>query len=329
MLRKLLPFSRSLHSSRFFSTPASRFFDGVWASQKLLSIPTASRVQAAHFDIAGTVVDQYCIAPFQPFQQAFANLGFSLSLKQIIGPMGMSKHKHIEHLLKDIEHEFQQKYQRYPNEKDAEEIFDAFMLMLPDSVKQRTELTPHTDLALNFILKHNIKFALTSGYPRVAADLATAKLRKLFYVDASTTADEVDGSRIAMIRKNNEKLAVQMSKTILFTDATNDILNVRSATDQSWVIAVLGSSVCFNINSTEMEKSLCEDTLIVKRGIARQELLKSAPHAVIEDMSHVPMAIVAISAAIDQGLEPASTHKIEIEIPNAKPRQVIGMSNRK
>jgi phosphonoacetaldehyde hydrolase len=327
MLRRLLPLSGK--SPRFFSTVPLRDPNSIWASQKVLSIPQASRVQAAHFDVAGTVVDQFCIAPFLPFQQAFADIGFPLTIKQILGPMGMSKEKHIEHLLKEIEDKFFQKYHRHPNQNDVKEIFDAFMLMLPDAVKQRTELTPYTDLALKFILQHNIKLALTSGYPRTAADLATVKLRKLFQVDASTTADEVDGSRIAMIRRNNEKLGVEIAKTILFTDATNDVRDVRSVKDQSWVIAVLGSSVCFNITSTEMEESICEDTLLVKRGIALQELLKSGPHAVIEDMSQAPLAIAAISAAIEKGLDPAATDRIKIEFPDVHLQQVSGMSYRR
>jgi phosphonoacetaldehyde hydrolase len=321
MLRNFLSLPRQLapSSRRFFSQIASQHPNFHWAHQRILNIPLASRVEVLQVDAAGTIVDPHCIGPFFPFEEVFSKRGFKLTEEQILGPMGMSKIKHIEHLLNEIEDAFYKKYLRKPAQTDVKEIYDAFMLLLPESVKQRTQLTPGTELAVNFILQNNMKLALTSGYPRAIADLALVVFRKLFPFYESTTSDEVsDGSRIAMLRENNKKLGT--TRTIFLTDAPNDIANVLGnirADELIWVIGISGSSVCMNITSADVEKTISEKELLQKRKIAKLELEKCEPHAVIEDMSQLPFAIAAVCTALHQGLKPANTKNITLEFPDA------------
>ncbi|MES2218805.1 MAG: HAD hydrolase-like protein [Pseudomonadota bacterium] len=325
MFRNLLSLTRRLApNSRFFShSELQPYLDFCGAWKRILEVPVASRVQGVNFDIGGTIADQYCIAPFSAFKDAFSAKGFELTEQQILGPMGMSKIKHIEHLLNDIKEQFYKKYGRVPGQHDVNEFYAAFLLLLPESIKQRTQLTPDTETAVNFILQSQIKLALTSGYPRVAADLASKEFRKLFPRYVSATADETDGSRIAMIRQNNRNLDVAMSNSVFFTDSPYDISNTRSD-GSCWVIGIYGSSVCMNITSARVAETISEEELIRRREQAKFELEKCSPHAVISDMRQLPFAIASVCEALHKGLKPETTKRITIEFPEAKPNQASG-----
>lgn len=322
MLRNLSFVPRQLNSNsrRFFSHAALPNPGFLWAQRQILNTPQNCRIESVQFDVAGTILDANCIGPFAPFRKVFFNRGFDLTEKQILGPMGMSKIKHIEHLLNEIKGEFYKKQRREPDQTDVQEIYKEFMLLLPASVKQRTELTLGTEEAVNFILQNKMKLSLTSGYPRDIADIALINFKKKFPGYESTTSNEVaGGTRIEMIKHNNKKLG-KISRTIFFTDAPNDIVNVRE--DGSiWVIGVSGGSVCMNITSVEVEKNVSEAELQLKRQMARCELEKYKPHAVIEHMGELPFVIAAVCKAIHKGLEPKSTKKIRVDFPEVTCQQ--------
>ena len=289
----------------------------LWASHQLLSIPKKHHMMLLQADGAGTVFDPFCIAPLQAFSTVFSRRGFSLTHAQITGPMGLKKMEHIQHLLhKELALPWTKKYQKNPDEADAEMLLSEFTATLNNTIAAYSTPTPHMNVVTNFLKQHTILSALTSGYSRKTIDLILPNVRDVMNFHVSTAADEVkDGKRISMIIENMNRLnmpACDMKRVIFFTDASSDILNVRASKNNPWIIGVSGFSTHVGITSKDDLKLMAPADLLEKRASAKKLLLESGAHAVIHDMSEAPLAIVSASQALFQGQIPMNTDSLAI-----------------
>ena len=322
-----MPLSRIVtQTCRLFSTSAKQslgqhYFR--WSSQQMLSIPHQRRILLAQTDGAGTVFDDYCIAPFHAFTNLFARRNLHLSHAQITGPMGIKKIDHIQHLLFiELKAQWEALYGRTPTKDDVNLLHEEFIKELNGSIADFSAPTKGTDLAVAFLARHSILSALTSGYSRDTFNRAAAKLNALYPFATSTTADEVaDGARISMLEQNMSKLEVPTSETdrvIFFTDACSDVANVRSAKNIPWIIGVSGYSTHVGITSKKQLASTSAKDLENQREGAKCLLLKSGAHAVIHDMSELPLAIVAAGQALIQGKRPSQSQLLAIDYPECE-----------
>ena len=58
--------------------------------------------------------------------------------------MGLKKIEHIKQLLEEIRESWKTKYNRYPDERDAEILHEEFNLLLNESLPHYTKMTPHS-----------------------------------------------------------------------------------------------------------------------------------------------------------------------------------------
>ena len=311
--------NRLAPNHRLFSTAFHQHPNYAWASKKWPILPQ-QRVVFAQFDLAGTLVDEFCIAPFDAFSELFLNLGFNLTPEQITGPMGLKKIEHIKHLLEEIREEWREKYGRYPGAQDAENLNQTFNQLLQKSLPKYTALTPKAELALDFIFKHLDGYALTTGYPRAAANIAMSELIKKYPPMAITTSDEVS-TRIGMVEANNRKCHLTQEErrhVIFFTDAGSDVESLRSANEYPWTIGISGASTHNEIISLETAKKMSPELRQEKRTKASDILYKKGAHCVIEDLSELPLALVAVNHLIQDGLKPKEVNTFELPSPNAE-----------
>lgn len=317
-----LPTLRALHyASRFFSSVPSKTAHEkytMWATQQMLSYQGENRVRLVQTDGAGTIVDQYCLAPLNAFRLLFSRRGFDLSHSQITGPMGIKKIKHIEHLLfNELNDDWFQRCGKRPNDRDVIELHDEFTKLLHGSIASCSAPIPYVDAAFNFFKDQSLLCALTTGYSRTTADLGMSNLYKLF--DVTTTADEVDtGTRMAMVKKNMSKLKLpeeDMKYGVIFTDASSDISNILSNAQFPWVFGVSDYSTHVGISSEKELELLSPSLLAAKREEARRLLLATRPHAVINNMSEACLAIVAVNKALSLGQTPNNCRSLIISYP--------------
>src|SRR5579862_9677880 len=265
------------HTSRFFSNVIKQHpYDA--ASKQWIEAAPQHRVKLVQFDLAGTLVDEFCIAPFHAFSELFKKRGFTLSPAQITGPMGLKKIEHIKHLLEEIREEWRSKYGQYPDAKDVDVLNQEFNILLQKSLPLYTKLTPNADIALDFISRHLGAYTLTSGYPRSAADIAMSQLIIKYPPVAITTSDMVpNGTRIAMVEENNRKcnlLPEHMQHVAFFTDAGSDIKSVRSVNNHPWIIGISDTSTHNDIISIEAAKNMSAGMRQEKNSKAAEILYK-------------------------------------------------------
>jgi len=311
--------------SRFFSPrtlSAHYAFKG--ASEKFFAFSPEHQIQLVQSDVAGTLVDPYCLAPLNALHNIFARRQFELTHEQITGPMGLKKIDHIKHLLfVELSAKWQQRHGRVPNDKDAEELHDELINKLNASVASFSQLTPHADVAIDFLRRHSIPLALTTGYSRQTATLALSKLDQ--YV-VSTTADEVvNGTRFEMIEANMQKLCLpssEMKRVVFITDAVSDVESIRKAAKLNGALNVWTFCIgdyCTGIEGITSQKqaaSMSADELCERRERAKERLLASKPHAVLKNLSELPHAIVAACQALSENKTPEGTPSLVIETPS-------------
>jgi phosphoglycolate phosphatase-like HAD superfamily hydrolase len=221
-------------------------------------------------------------------------------------------------LLKEIKQPFFEKYHRYPTEEDAQAIYADFEELLFKSIdhKEYTELTPHTREVIAFI-KNDLKMYLTttSGYPEVAAEKALTQFSLLFKVDAKSAG----GKRIKMILNNMHQLGLSLEdshRTLFITDAERDIASVRAVTEphlMPWIVAIADYSTHVEIMSTEHANSISAGDFADKRQKAHEKL--NSAHIVISHMGELPLAIIAVQRAIQNGCRPATTQSLKLCYP--------------
>jgi phosphonoacetaldehyde hydrolase len=293
-----------------------------WAIEQLALLDPKFSLLLYQSDIAGTIVNKYCTLPLIIFAQIFEKRGFKLTPEQITGPMGLEKIQHIRHLLDEIKEEWFKKYGKCPDENDAITLNAEFEKLLFEKIAdpEYTELTPYTSDIIHFI-QQSMKFASTSGYVRKAADLAMTDFFRFHQVDASTTSNEViGGKRIAMILENMRKLNIPLElacRTFFVSDAQRDIQSARSVENlehMPWLIGIRKYSAHVGVISNEHADLLPPGELELRREKAG-ELLSDA-HIVINDMSEIPLAMVAIRKAVQNGLKPATTKRLELVYPD-------------
>jgi len=200
-----------------------------WVENEIKKDNTKLLVEGINFDIGGTIVNYFCSAPNIAIYESFLEIGITLTTEQITNDMGNPKNKHVGLILKNkaVEEKWIQIYGHPPTDQDRDRIYDIFKSKFKKIIHDHTDIIPGVIEALTFLRKLGIKIGLTSGYTYDQAYDAGRELLKQFEPDAITTSDKVEnGSRFAMIEKNNKKWGIRPERTIFISDAKSDFQNI-------------------------------------------------------------------------------------------------------
>lgn len=306
-----------------FLRPGYRFFatclpkvnlhpNYAWAAQRLSQIPKQFHIILSNFDCGGLTVDNYCLTPYFAFKATFADIAPDLTHDQITGPMGMDKKTHIGLLLKQI-------FRSPPTGEEIEARYALFLSLLRKNIARDSIPTPFTIDTLKFHQANGILTGGTTGYDLETATLALTELEKVVSFDAFSAAGiENNGLRLQMLHQNMTKLGIPrqlISQTAFYTDSREDLAKVREGLEQPWLFAVRNSSTHVRIESREALANMSEEELEQRRKEAEPILESGRPHCILRDMSEVPLAIVAASKAMMDGLTPMSIRKLELCYP--------------
>mgnify|MGYP003483184030 CR=1 FL=1 len=103
-----------------------------------------TKVSAAIFDWAGTVLDFGCIAPVAAFREAFANAKIDISEAEARGPMGTAKRVHIEQILENaaVQARWQAHYGRPSDQTDVDALYADFLAIDAVNCAKYSDMIP-------------------------------------------------------------------------------------------------------------------------------------------------------------------------------------------
>ena len=157
------------------------------------------KVQAVILDWSGTTADAYVVAPAVVFVEVFKRQNVEISMAEARGPMGLRKDLHIKALTEvdQIKERWKSIHGKYPDQTDADRMFEDFVPLQLACLRQYTNLLPGVSKVIQRLQKRGIRIGSTTGFIRSMVDILEEEAAKQGYrPDASVAGDEVISGRV-------------------------------------------------------------------------------------------------------------------------------------
>jgi phosphonoacetaldehyde hydrolase len=255
-------------------------------------------LQAVIFDWAGTVQDYGCMAPVEVFKKVFEEQGVIITDAEARAPMGIHKKEHIRQIafssvVKGSDESVAERWQKVhgadPTDADVDAMFERFIPLQLETIREFTDLIPGTLQTVSYIRKCGWKVGSTTGYTQQLLDIVKEESAKRGYSpDVSIASDMVAKGRPApdMVLAACEQLQVNPTYVVKIDDTLPGIIEGREA--GCWTIQVLlsGSEVGLPYSQIQL--------------LSKQELtaLYYQTEANVEKKAHFRIATIADAPAV-------------------------------
>lgn len=127
-----------------------------------------TKLKAAVFDWAGTMVDFGSFAPMGVFVEVFKQFGVDVTIDEARGPMGLPKWDHIDTMLRDprVRAAWVARHGREPSRTDVDDIYRVFVPMNEEVVGRYADLVPGARDTVKALRERGLKIGSTTGYTR-------------------------------------------------------------------------------------------------------------------------------------------------------------------
>ncbi|ALE89151.1 phosphonoacetaldehyde hydrolase [Pseudomonas versuta] len=269
-----------------------------------------SKLQAAIFDWAGTVVDFGSFAPTQIFVEAFGEFDVQVSIEEARGPMGMGKWDHIRTLCDQpqVAERYKKVFGRTPTDEDVTAIYERFMPLQIEKIADHSALIPGALETINGLREQGIKIGSCSGYPaQVMAKVVELAATNGYIADHVVATDEVPNGRPwpAQALANVIALGIDdVGACVKIDDTVPGILEGRRA--GMWTVALLCSGNALGL-TYEQYQALDPHTLATERQRIHNLFEGSRPHYMIDTITDLPDVIADINKRLANGEMPQSS----------------------
>lgn len=269
-----------------------------------------SKLQAAIFDWAGTVVDFGSFAPTQIFVEAFGEFDVQVSIEEARGPMGMGKWDHIRTLCDQpqVAERYKKVFGRTPTDEDVTAIYERFMPLQIEKIADHSALIPGALETINGLREQGIKIGSCSGYPaQVMAKVVELAATNGYIADHVVATDEVPNGRPwpAQALANVIALGIDdVGACVKIDDTVPGILEGRRA--GMWTVALLCSGNALGL-TYEQYQALDPHTLAAERQRIHTLFEGSRPHYMIDTITDLPDVIADINKRLANGEMPQSS----------------------
>jgi len=264
-------------------------------------------IKAVIADLAGTTVDFGSCAPAGVFVEVLRRAGVEISLAEARGPMGMSKKDHIRELLRlpNVSTAWRDKHGNDWDERDVEDIYNAFIPLQLECLADYNELIPGVLETVNLLKSRGIKLGVNTGYTRDMTDIVLDGMKAQGIVpDASCCYSDVPAGRPApwMIFHTMEQLDVcPPCAVVAIGDTLSDIEAGRNA--GVWTVGITRTGNLIGMNAEEVEQA--DPTLLaslIEEGT--RQLIDKGAHYVVESFAELPAIIDVINERMKAGDRP-------------------------
>ena len=267
------------------------------------------KVKALVLDWSGTVADAYVLAPAVVFTEVFKKHGVEISMFEARGPMGLRKDLHIKALTEapEIRHRWKEIKGKDPDQGDVDAMFEDFVPMQLDCLRQYTDLLPGVAEVLQRLQKQGIKLGSTTGFVRSMVDILEEDAKKQGYVpDASVAGDEVEhGARPKpfMVYKNLDMMDVHPIQSVIKVDDT--ISGIGEALEAGcWGVGVSRYSNYMDVDSLADAESLSDEEMARRLDHTNEILQKAGAHYVIDSLTDIEPVIEDVNRRLARGERP-------------------------
>ena len=267
------------------------------------------KVKALVLDWSGTVADAYVLAPAVVFVEVFKKHGVEISMFEARGPMGLRKDLHIKALTEvpELRRRWQEIKGKDPDQGDVDAMFEDFVPMQLDCLRQYTGLLPGVAEVLQRLQKQGIKIGSTTGFMRSMVDILEEDAKKQGYVpDASVAGDEVEhGARPKpfMVYKNLDLMDVHPIQSVIKVDDT--ISGIGEALEAGcWGVGVSRYSNYMDVDSLAHAESLSDEEIARRVDHTNEILQKAGAHYVIASLADIEPVIEDVNRRLARGERP-------------------------
>ena len=250
------------------------------------------KISLVIFDLAGTVVDPYCIAPLKAFSRTFQKFGVNVSSEAIRKPMGLNKFDHIRELLEnpDVSNQWMAVHGRFPRyDVEGNELYKVFV---PEQVECVSRFSQHVNGAhgtFQFLRSRGVKIAGTTGYNKeIVESLEPIMKKRGLDFDLIVCSDDVKKGRPHpdMILKSMEELNVSNPIEVMNVDDSDvGVLAARNAGVFS--VGSCNFSTHVNVNSRWHEASITRQLMRAKRQHANIVLRQAGADTVVGSVGEI------------------------------------------
>jgi phosphonoacetaldehyde hydrolase len=260
------------------------------------------------FDWAGTIVDFGSLAPMQAFVDLFASHGVEITVAQARVPMGLPKLAHIQALgaMPDIGHAWLQQRGRKFDVADAHALLAQFEPMSAQAALERSGFVPGFRETLEWLHRHRILVATTTGYTRRILGPVLERARFAgFFPERVVCCDDVAKSRPdpmgVMLCLETMGLSGQAQHCVKVDDTAPGLDEGRNA--GCWTVGVAASGNALGWEYTQwLGASAAERAHALLP--ARAKLLRAGAHEVIVSVADLPDCLIRIARRIRNGETP-------------------------
>jgi phosphonoacetaldehyde hydrolase len=263
-----------------------------------------SPIKAFIFDWAGTMIDFGCCAPVIALQEAFADVGITISAAEARADMGMAKHAHINAILQG-DHVFSSfivNQGRAPDAEDVDEIFTKIEPMMIEAAAQHTTLIAGAADLVSELRSRGIRIGSGTGYSRsMMVGILRAAADQGYVPDTVVCAGETSEGRPSplMTWKALVDLGVWPAQAcIKVDDAVVGIHEGREA--GTWTIGVAASGNGVGLDYATY-CALDGDTRNALVAASAQALLDAGADYVVSSVADIPALLPELEARIRNG----------------------------
>lgn len=267
------------------------------------------RVQAVILDWSGTTADAYVVAPAVVFVEVFKRQNVEISMAEARGPMGLRKDLHIKALTEvdEIKERWKNIHGKYPDQIDVDRMFEDFVPIQLDCLRQYTGLLPGVSEVVQRLQKQGIKIGSTTGFTRPMVDILEEEAAKQGYrPDASVAGDEViNGARPSphMVYKNLDMLNITPIQSVIKVDDTAS--GVGEAVNAGcWGVGVSRYSNYMDIDAPEDAGKLSEGEIEKRNEKTKSILHNAGAHYIIDSIADIEPVIDDVNKRLSSGERP-------------------------
>ncbi len=250
------------------------------------------KVEAVIFDWDGTMVDYGGFAPTDALARVLKTYGVTLPGERMRLSVERCTIEGIDSVMQeaDVNKAWKKKYERRPDRKCLEEIFESVQTQLRTSVKNMTEPLPYVLDTIEILRKKGIKIGATTNYtPETIKGLQSAAKKNGLQPDYSACTEGNRRPYPYMIFENIKHLGIQAVENVIKIGDT--VLDVKEGKNAGvFTIGVVEGSAEMGISKANYEVLPAEKRYELSRKV-EGKFKKAGADLVVTNLRELPDAI--------------------------------------